>query len=59
MLGMARSDAKISTGWCVGPFLPMPISTQYGRTFCVIRASHEQAKKYVLYAATLENYLAN
>ncbi len=27
MLGMARSEAMISTGWWVGPFLPMPMES--------------------------------
>jgi len=27
LLGMARSDARISTGWCVGPLRPMPMES--------------------------------
>ena len=27
MLGMARNEARISTGWCVGPFLPIPMES--------------------------------
>ena len=26
-LGIARSDARYSTGWCVGPLRPMPIES--------------------------------
>ena len=27
MFGIARSDARISTGWWVGPFLPTPMES--------------------------------
>ena len=27
MLGMARSEARYSTGWCVGPLRPMPMES--------------------------------
>ena len=31
MFGMALSEASISTGWWVGPFLPMPIESWLNR----------------------------
>ena len=33
MLGMARSEARISTGWCVGPFRPRPIESWLNTNF--------------------------
>ena len=27
MFGMARSEARYSTGWCVGPLRPMPMES--------------------------------
>ena len=27
MLGIARNDARYSTGWCVGPLVPMPMKS--------------------------------
>ena len=33
MFGIARSDARISTGWCVGPFLPTPIESWLNTNF--------------------------
>ena len=27
MLGIARNDARYSTGWCVGPLRPMPMES--------------------------------
>jgi len=44
MLGIARSEARISTGWCVGPLRPMPIAWVYAEAARTAKAPWRSSK---------------